>query len=321
MSGKEDQGVRKASGGSSKSSSANSASNAPSKVRALTVQERKRPNSEVANSSAEEIQLINHHLESLSDDMRKQGERMNNLMTKNDIQDIVKSTTENIMKQMNAQIKQLVDKEVNEKCQEFTDRIDSLEFDKLQLSEQLDEANKTIQNIQKGLNDKDKIAKEAMRKANANEQYSRKNNIKIMDILEEANETEESLTRTICELLLEKTNVTLDPRNIEAIHRIPGKRGRPNPVLLKLRNGNVKTTIMKVRSTMKTVGCRLVDDVTKLNTGLINRLTLHEKIDSAWYFNGSVYGKTVTGKRHKFDLYDSIDSVIEPKTNTETTTQ
>lgn len=61
---------------------------------------------------------------------------------------------------------------------------------------------------------------------------------------------------------------------------------------------------------MKEAGFRLVDDVTKLNTGLIGRLLKHAKIDSAWYFNGAVYGKTTDGRRHKFDVYCNIDSVI-----------
>ena len=41
---------------------------------------------------------------------------------------------------------------------------------------------------------------------------------------------------------------------------------------------------------------------------------LHEKIDSAWYFNGSVYAKTTAGKRHKFDICADIDNRQRRKT-------
>ncbi|KAH3836041.1 hypothetical protein DPMN_109410 [Dreissena polymorpha] len=54
-----------------------------------------------------------------------------------------------------------------------------------------------------------------------------------------------------------------------------------------------------------------VDDVTKPNQGLINRLHLHPDIESAWYFNGAVYGQTVVGERIKFDIYDNVSGVIE----------
>ena len=61
---------------------------------------------------------------------------------------------------------------------------------------------------------------------------------------------------------------------------------------------------------MKGAGFRMVGEVTKLNTGLIGRLLIHPKIDSAWYFNGAVYGKTSEGRRYKFDTYCNIDTVI-----------
>ena len=67
---------------------------------------------------------------------------------------------------------------------------------------------------------------------------------------------------------------------------------------------------MRKRKEMKSAGYKLVDDVTKMNTGLINRLLSHESIKSAWYFNGSVYGLTYYEERVRFDIYDNINEVI-----------
>ena len=61
---------------------------------------------------------------------------------------------------------------------------------------------------------------------------------------------------------------------------------------------------------MKAAGNRLVDDITMLNSGLINRLNVHPDISSAWFFNGSVVASDNVGKRFKFDLYDSIQEVL-----------
>ena len=58
------------------------------------------------------------------------------------------------------------------------------------------------------------------------------------------------------------------------------------------------------------MGNRLVDDVTKHNVELIKRLSDHPSIIQAWYFNGAVYGKTPSERRFKFDLFDSIEDVI-----------
>ena len=129
-----------------------------------------------------------------------------------------------------------------------------------------------------------------MQKSNYNEQYSRKNNIKIMGVPKEHEETVEMLADNTLNFLYRKAGVAVDPRNEVAIHHIPKKAGMPKPVLMKMSNNNKKTKIMKKRKEMKAAGFRLVHDVTKMNMELINRLSLHQNIDSAWYFNGSVYG-------------------------------
>ena len=61
--------------------------------------------------------------------------------------------------------------------------------------------------------------KDAIKMGNHNEQYSRKNNIKIMDI-EEPSESEEKLTEKVCSIL-SKQGVVLSKQEILAIHRLP----------------------------------------------------------------------------------------------------
>ena len=64
---------------------------------------------------------------------------------------------------------------------------------------------------------------------------------------------------------------------------------------------------------MKQQGNKLVDDLTRRNTELIYRLLSHEKIESAWFFNGVIYGKTSDGRKHKFDLFSNINDVLKAK--------
>jgi hypothetical protein len=42
----------------------------------------------------------------------------------------------------------------------------------------------------------------------------------------------------------------------------------------------------------------------------VNRLHLHDKITSAWFFNGHVFGTDEKGGRYKFDIYDNINEKI-----------
>ena len=275
---------------------------------AATSQPEKRPASDMDNSSfGDEITMINRQLEQLTEDTKATRDKVKNMLSKDELKDFIRTTVSSMIKELEDRLQAEIEKKVQEKHKEKTtemsDRLDSLTLENVQLRERLDEAEKQIK-------DNEALAQKTMQKSNYNEQYSRKNNIKIMGVPEEREETVEMLADNTLSILYGKAGVAVDPRNVVAIHRIPGKAGMPKPVLMKMSNNHEKTKIMKKRKEMKAAGFRLVDDVTKMNTELINRLSLHENIDSAWYFNGSVFGKTTEGKRHKFDIFSNIGKII-----------
>ncbi len=193
-------------------------------------------------------------------------------------------------------------------------KIETLEYDNKNLKDQIKRLEDNTSTNAKSMNEQIEktyeLSKLAHMKANYNEQYSRKNNINILNIQENSDETEDSITKAVTQILKNHADVDLLVTDIVAIHRIPTKRGQTRPILIRLRNNSSKSTIMRKRAPMKNAGFRLVDDVTKPNQGLINRLLLHPDINSAWYFNGSVYGQTVADERVKFDIYDNVNNVI-----------
>lgn len=267
-------------------------------------QAEKRPNTEMDTSSfGDEITMINRQLEQLSDDTKQTREKVKDMLSKDELKEFITATMDALSKQLERRLEKEIDKRVKERTTEINDRVDSLTLENITLRERLEE-------VEQKLKKNEILAQKAMQKGNDNEQYSRKNNIKIMGVPELADETVEMLADHVCDTLHTKAGIAVDPRNIDAIHRIPGKAGFPKPVLMKMRNNYEKTKIMKKRKAMKEAGFRLVEDVTKLNTSLINRLVTHENIDSAWFFNGSVYGKTTEGRRHKFGIYSDIGRVI-----------
>ena len=118
---------------------------------------------------------------------------------------------------------------MKETLNEVNDRLDLMIYEKVKLREDVDD-------LKKKLNKNETIAIAAAQKANVNEQYSRKNNIKIMCVVEDDGETEDSLTKKLQHVLETKTGIILEENKIWAPHRIPGKSGMPKPVLLKLKN-------------------------------------------------------------------------------------
>lgn len=272
----------------------------------------KRPLSEVANSSAEEIVMLSTQMEEISTDLKELSQNVSTLMnksetmmTKQDMKTFIATTVEEIMVEINKNIEVTIELKVNEKTKKLSDDVKLLQDENNDLKEKLI-------TLQDNHDVTKKTANLALKIANQNEQYSRKHNIKIMDITEEPLETETSLLRSVINVL-EQQEVRLTPDQVVAIHRIPSKKGNTKPVLLKVKNNNIKTEIMKKRKEMKSMGHRLVDDVTRLNTACITELNAHPLIDAGWYFNGAVFGKTKTGKRLKLELNDDIDTVIAQK--------
>lgn len=274
-------------------------------------QPKKRSNAEVQNSTAEEMSLLSDQLESLSGEVTEMRDHLKTLVTKNDIENVITSSLSKMIKDMEDRIMKELDKKLKEQTLVLNEKISSLEFENSQLKESLDNLKKLTESeikTQKAEVDSAKnLAKEAMKKANYNEQYSRKNNIKIMGITGD-NETLDDLQSKVQKVLKDQ-GVDVDSSEVQAIHRIPSHTS-PKPVLIKLSNNDSKTRVMRKRKAFKMAGHRLVDDVTKLNAGLINRLNIHPQIQNAWFFNGAVFALTKTGRRQKFDIYDSIDEVL-----------
>lgn len=269
--------------------------------------------SEESNSSMIGLSIIQTQLDEMNESLSEVKKNLEQVLKKEDIEALIKSTVCNIMDKLEKKMREDIENKVQEKTKHLNEKIDSISFENQQLTDQLKSTSTTLQkqinDLEEQIQHNEKRSKDALKNSNYNEQYSRKNNVKIMDVPEDEGESNSNLLTKVCDIFATQ-NVELAKNEIIALHRIPTRKGGIRPVLMKTMNNNVKSRLMKKRKEMKKIGHRLVDDVTSANTGLINRLQLHSDIESAWYFNGSVYGMTHTKNRIKFDLYDNINEVI-----------
>ena len=101
-----------------------------------------------------------------------------------------------------------------------------------------------------------------------------------------------------------------------ACHRIPGGNSI-RPILLKVKNTEVKSRIMRNRKAFREAkkGYRLSDDITKDNTELITTLTKYEEVEQAWLFNCNVYAKLkgLEDQRVMFEISDDIKRKINKR--------
>jgi hypothetical protein len=94
----------------------------------------------------------------------------------------------------------------------------------------------------------------------------RKNNIKVFNF---ARREKQNLRQDFIDLVKRDLNVTLEERDVVAIHRLPAEH-EPSPLIVRLFSSDVKRSVMRVRKELKG-RVKFVDDVTQMNMELIKR--------------------------------------------------
>ena len=184
--------------------------------RSVKPQPSKRSNSEMCNTSADELSLMQHTLDDVSTEMKEVRECLNTLMKKEDIESFVKTAVKDILEDFNKNLEFTVAAKVEEKTKGVLERLETLEKENSQLKKELALQKTSTEKLKQDVEICVKRSKMADSKANYNEQYSRENNIKFMDVPVLPSENEQTLTNTICELVKQK-DVTLEPSKILAI--------------------------------------------------------------------------------------------------------
>ena len=244
---------------------------------------------------------------------------LDKVVKRDDIENIVSSSMGKLVINLKKEIKQeimievgkettKIRKEYNEKIVNMGGRIDVLEFDNANLLERNAALHTELKSLKENIKEIGNRSTDAMRQGNWNEQYSRKKNVKIYNMPENR---DEKLPVTLINQLKEKLNLNIDCSDIVAMHIIPGRPVAPRPILIKFLRMESKIALLRRKKDISEVfNVKIGDDITKQNQGLLNRLYLHEKITSAWFFNGHVFGTDEKGARHKFDIYDNINEKL-----------
>ena len=244
---------------------------------------------------------------------------LDKVVKRDDIENIVSNIMGKLVINLKKEIKQEIMAEVgkettkmrneyNAKILNMGGRIDVLEFDNANLLERNAELHTELKSWKEDIKEIGIRSTDAMRQGNWNEQYSRKKNVKIYNMPENRGE---KLPVSLINQLKEKLDINIDRSDIVAMHRIPGRPAAPRPILIKFLRMESKIALLRRKKDISEIlHVKIGDDITKQNQGLLNRLHLHDKITSAWFFNGHVFGTDEKGGRYKFDIYDNINEKI-----------
>ena len=185
---------------------------------------------------------------------------------------------------------------------EMQEKVEALSIENEHLRRKIDQNEAKTISIKKELSETTEIAKVTNISSNYNEQYSRKNNIKVFNF---PWKEQQDLRQDFIQMVKSDLNITLHDQDIVAIHRLPAQR-EPRPLIVRCFNTDVKRSIMRKRKELRNK-VKFVDDVTTRNMALIKRLEDSGRFDQVWYFNCGIYGRTDNGLQMKYGLYDDIN--------------
>ena len=140
----------------------------------------------------------------------------------------------------------------------------------------------------------DKTTKSQVELRNNLEQYTRKDNFKIINLPKDhEKETSEETQTKVLELIQKKLGLTsFSAGHISVTHRV-GKfsHGQNRPVVVRLTTRKVKTEIFRQKKQLQKEKIFIYDDLTKINTQRLFNLKNHPGVLSAWSYQGKLYCK------------------------------
>ncbi|CAC5398663.1 unnamed protein product [Mytilus coruscus] len=174
------------------------------------------------------------------------------------------------------------------------EKIDTLSIENENLRQKAEVAMKSLSATKKELHQNERLTRDAITSINYNEQYSRKNNKRVLNFPWKERQD-----------LRADLNVELQERDVVAIHRIPSDKLGPKPLIVRLFSSDVKRRVMREKKNLQD-NIRFYDGISKRNIELMKRLNETEWFNDLWHFNCGVYGRTSDGLQLKFNIFDDI---------------
>ncbi|XP_063959079.1 uncharacterized protein LOC129254761 isoform X2 [Lytechinus pictus] len=126
------------------------------------------------------------------------------------------------------------------------------------------------------------------------EQYSRRNNIRILGV----KVTPEEDTDAVVVDVAKRIGVQMNAVDIDRSHRLPSRQtsrdelhssSKSPAIIVKFTSFKSKQQMMKHRRRLKGSGVVVVEDLTKKNADLLTQTSRHPKVTSSWTSDGRVF--------------------------------
>jgi hypothetical protein len=141
----------------------------------------------------------------------------------------------------------------------------------------------------------------------SNEQYSRKNNVKIFGLAEEG---WDRCDEKVLNLLNDKMQMGLRPEQVAVAHRVRS-RSKPQPMIVRFADHTTKMSVMRQRKKLKSSGTAIGEDLCRDLMLVLNRVKEDRRLNGTWAWNGKVCVKDLAGTIHTVQYGQSLDEILK----------
>lgn len=222
---------------------------------------------------------------------KKTIKRSGRVSTDEQIAQIVEATIQRILPTIVESVKRAVEETYNSQLEEMERKLDYV----------------------KDITDKDRYLNRMSQ--DKLEQYTRKENVRILGIKEDAHEKEEDLIAAV-HMIAETVGTKLEGP-ISAIHRVGQKGQKPRQVIVRFTVRRDKRNLMKVKKNLKNNAeirdngkleekVVIMDDLTTGRRKLLKLVKEHGETDYAYTVDGTIVCKTKHGKFLRIETVDDM---------------
>ena len=210
--------------------------------------------------------------------------------------------------------------EFSEKLKMQEEKVEVLQGEVFDLKNQNDSLKKELEELKKREREVEGQMKEvrfsaklAEDRSNRNEQYSRRNNVKLLYVEESNGETAAECEEKVLDIFHNKLGLrAVRSDDIEAAHRIGSKQRNhdvPRPIIVRLLSRKTKKLIIANRRKLKGKKTVIVEDLTKANYTLWCIAQEHPGVAKAWTLEGTVFVRDKNGGVCRIESHADLSKV------------
>ena len=204
-------------------------------------------------------------------------------------------------------IKETICQALDSKFQHLIERLEKQDGTILDLHQRVKSIESDLKNLQKKQQMCEERNKWLEKQSNNQEQYSRRNCIRLFGVSEKVNE---NTSERVCEIARKQLGVDLKLQDIDRSHRVPrrvepvseeGKEIKPRAIIVKLTSYQHRQKLLQNRRKLKNTKMSMFEDLTNQNRSLLWEAVKaskqpESKIQSAWSINGKIIVSLRTDK-------------------------